>query len=91
MRRWRSGQSQETVNLSPYGLRRFESFSTHQIKNTRITGVFYLYVLFEKDSKAGARRREAGLRDFSSLKNTCDRIRSVGTACVKATYFDLSK
>jgi hypothetical protein len=30
MRRWRSGQSQQTVNLSPYGLRRFESFPTHK-------------------------------------------------------------
>ncbi len=32
LRRWRSGQSQQTVNLSPIGLRRFESFPTHQMK-----------------------------------------------------------
>jgi hypothetical protein len=29
MRRWRSGQSQQTVNLSPFGLRRFKSYPTH--------------------------------------------------------------
>ena len=28
--RWRSGQSQQTVNLSPQWLRRFESFPAHQ-------------------------------------------------------------
>ena len=32
MRRWRSGQSQQTVNLSPIGLRRFESCPTHNSK-----------------------------------------------------------
>ncbi len=29
-RRWRSGQSQQTVNLSPFGLRGFESLPAHQ-------------------------------------------------------------
>lgn len=36
MRRWRSGQSQQTVNLSPFGLRGFESLPTHQNKTFRL-------------------------------------------------------
>ncbi len=31
MRRWRSGQSHQTVNLAALGLRRFESFPAHTL------------------------------------------------------------
>ncbi len=30
MRRWQSGQLQLTVNQSPFGLRRFESYPAHK-------------------------------------------------------------
>ncbi len=40
MRRWRSGQSQQTVNLSPNGLRRFKSFPTHMKKKLRVGILF---------------------------------------------------
>ena len=51
LRRCRSGQSEETVNLSPYGLRRFESYPAHKKKTPlNLGGVFDCEVGFEKRS-----------------------------------------
>jgi hypothetical protein len=47
MRRWQSGQMHQTVNLAPLGLRRFESYPTHQRGNYE----FFIMIIFTKHAE----------------------------------------
>jgi len=83
MRRWRSGQSQQTVNLSPSGLRGFESLPAHNVKFhrkiscgiLRLVGARQLLVS-RGDSKGGAM---SSLRDERARGGTTQYFRNTWT------------
>ncbi len=88
MRRWRSGQSQLTVNQSSYGLRRFKSYPTHKYKNTPLNQGVFLYLHFftklliyflDVSNLNNERRIQMGYRDKHYSKK--DRTNGNGHHC----------
>ncbi len=55
LRRWRSGQSQQTVNLSGIALRRFESFPAHKCKKCQLSCWYFLYFAHGFENRSEAR------------------------------------